>query len=137
MSFQNWYIISITQIECILFVFLQQSHELNCLPKMICNQIECISINVIKYVWGIFTWYPQEEMVIHEKIKRGAIAPSLIFSWITIFSCGYFDYYTLLKFWANSRFRSMMQSILKKRLISLKNVITVDPLKYGIGIVTI
>jgi len=31
----------------------------------------------------------------------------------------------------------MMQSILKKRLISLKNVITVDPLKYGIGNVTI
>ena len=82
---------------------------------------------------AILTEYPQEEMVIHEKIKRGAIAPSLIFSWITIFSCGYFDYYTLLKFWANSRFRSMMQSILKKRLISLKNVITVDPLKYGIG----
>jgi hypothetical protein len=26
---------------------------------------------------------------------------------------------------------------LKKRLISLKNVITVDPLKYGIGNVTI
>jgi len=31
----------------------------------------------------------------------------------------------------------MMQSILKKRIISLKNVITGDPLKYGIGNVTI
>ena len=28
-------------------------------------------------------------MVIHEKIKLGAIAPRLIFSWITISSCGY------------------------------------------------
>ena len=49
----------------------------------------------------ILTQYPQEEM--EEKIKLGAIAPRLIFSWIAIFSCGYFYYYTLLKFWANSR----------------------------------